>query len=218
MPNEPLVFVEIALTTDTPATLLPLLDTRTPDLDVERRRRRCLLDLELPARPRRREPRHCADQTSRRSVAPRPPAAAAVRHAVTDPGFRAWIDRELHDGGASASERELLPPSRRVLARLGDVEWETDEAIRPALLAVRALPDDHRRGSVLGAVATSTSPTEQRSIASTGWPTVAGGPESAVRAHGELPVRQRPHRRRPPRSTPRTASYPRRRPSATWLR
>jgi malonyl-CoA decarboxylase len=42
-------------------------------------------------------------------------------------------------GALTEKERELLPAEpRRVLARLGDVEWESDEAIRPALLALCA--------------------------------------------------------------------------------
>ena len=55
------------------------------------------------------------------------------------PGFRRWLERELAEGPLSDRERELLPaePSR-VLARLADEDWDADEAIKPALLALCA--------------------------------------------------------------------------------
>jgi malonyl-CoA decarboxylase len=142
MPNEPLVFVEIALTIGMAAELPPLLDARAPDLDLER-----------------------ADTAVFYSISNCQPGLAGVnlgtalikqvvealrlelpqlRQFVTlspIPGFRAWVENEIGaDGGhLRARERELLPAEpARVLARLSAAEWEVDEAIRPALLALCA--------------------------------------------------------------------------------
>ena len=57
------------------------------------------------------------------------------------PGFRSWLESELQPKATSLRdrERELLPAEpARVLARLCDTEWDVDEAIRPALLALCA--------------------------------------------------------------------------------
>ncbi|HEY5173364.1 MAG TPA: malonyl-CoA decarboxylase family protein [Acidimicrobiia bacterium] len=142
MPNEPLVFVEIALTVGMATELPPLLDARAPDLDLDR-----------------------ADTAVFYSISNCQPGLAGVnlgtalikqvvealslhlprlRRFVTlspIPGFRSWVERELGTDGAAlrAGERELLPAEPgRVLARLSDRGWDVDEAIRPALLALCA--------------------------------------------------------------------------------
>ena len=66
-----------------------------------------------------------------------------VEHFVTlspMPGFRAWLEAVLADpDGPTDREREVLPAEPdRVLARLTDAEWSSDEAIRPGLLALGA--------------------------------------------------------------------------------
>ncbi len=158
MPNEPLVFVEVALTSGIPTMLPPLLDARAPELDVDR-----------------------AETAVFYSISNCQPGLAGVnlgtalikqviealrldlpglRRFVTlspIPTFRSWVEHELGEmGGAlTEGEQELLPAEpRRVLARLGDVEWESDEAIRPALLALcaRYLTTAHE-GRVLDPVA-----------------------------------------------------------------
>ena len=142
MPNEPLIFVEIALTIGMATELPPLLDTRAAELDLER-----------------------ADTAVFYSISNCQPGLAGVnlgtalvkqvvealrldlpqlRRFVTlspIPGFRAWVERALASDGAAlrTQERELLPAGpERVLARLSDREWDVDEAIRPALLALCA--------------------------------------------------------------------------------
>jgi malonyl-CoA decarboxylase len=142
MPNEPLVFVEIALTTGIATELPPLLDARAPELDLDR-----------------------ADTAVFYSISSCQPGLAGVnlgtalvkqvvealrldlpqlRRFVTlspIPAFRPWVEHALAAGGAGlrAGERELLPAEpARVLARLSDPEWDVDEAIRPALLALCA--------------------------------------------------------------------------------
>jgi malonyl-CoA decarboxylase len=142
MPDEPLVFVEIALTVGIATKLAPLLDARAPDLDLER-----------------------ADTAVFYSISNCQPGLAGVnlgtalikqvvealrldlpqlRRFVTlspIPGFRSWVERQLAANGATllAGERELLPAEpERVLARLSHPDWDVDEAIRPALLAMCA--------------------------------------------------------------------------------
>jgi malonyl-CoA decarboxylase len=142
MPDEPLVFVEIALTAGIATSLPPLLDARAPELELER-----------------------ADTAVFYSISNCQPGLAGVnlgtalikqvvealrldlpqlRHFVTlspVPGFRSWVERELTGDGARlrAAEREALPAEpARVLARLSDPEWDVDEAVKPALLAMCA--------------------------------------------------------------------------------
>jgi malonyl-CoA decarboxylase len=142
MPNEPLVFVEIALTVGLATELAPLLDARAPDVDIER-----------------------ADTAVFYSISNCQPGLAGVnlgtalikqvvealrldlpqlRRFVTlspIPHFRTWVEAALDADGAGLTEGELeLLPAEpaRALARLSATDWDTDEAIRPALLALCA--------------------------------------------------------------------------------
>jgi malonyl-CoA decarboxylase len=140
MANEPLVFVEIALTAGVPGELAPLLDAQAPELD----------------------PDH-ADTAVFYSISNCQPGLAGVnlgtalikqvveelRHDLPQlhrfvtlspiPGYRAWLDTTLHEGDLRAHERELLPAAPdRVVARLADPDWDADEATRPALVALCA--------------------------------------------------------------------------------
>ena len=140
MPHEPLVFVEIALTTGMVCELAPLLDAHAPELD----------------------PDH-ADTAVFYSISNCQPGLAGVnlgtaliKQVVEQlrrdlpqlhrfgtlspiPGYRAWLASVLHEGDLRERERELLPAApERVLARLADAEWDADEAIEPALLALCA--------------------------------------------------------------------------------
>jgi malonyl-CoA decarboxylase len=140
MPNEPLVFVEIALTMGIACELAPLLDAHAPELD----------------------PAH-ADTALFYSISNCQPGLAGVnlgtalikqvveelRHDLPHlqrfatlspiPGYRAWLDTTLHEGDLRAHEGELLPAApERVLARIADADWDADEAIQPALEALCA--------------------------------------------------------------------------------
>jgi malonyl-CoA decarboxylase len=141
MPNEPLVFVEIALTTGIATDLGSVLDVRSGELDIQ-----------------------LADTAVFYSISNCQPGLAGVnlgtalikqvvealrldllqlQRFVTlspIPGFRAWLEHEMRaPESLSERERDLLPaePSR-VLARLEATEWDVDEAIRPALMALCA--------------------------------------------------------------------------------
>lgn len=139
MPAEPLVFVEIALTTGLVSDLPQLLDEHAPDLDPKD-----------------------ADTAIFYSISSCQPGLAGVnlgnalikqvveelRHDLPGirgfvtlspiPGFRRWLGDALRSD-LTPKERELLPAEpERVLARLADPDWSSDEAIRPALLALCA--------------------------------------------------------------------------------
>ncbi len=140
MPNEPLVFVEIALTAGIPTELGPLLDARAPDVDLDHAQTAVFYSIS-----------NCQPGLAgvnlgtaliKQVVEALRRDLPQLRRFVTlspIPGFRAWLERELDRGVVSERERELLPaePSR-VMARLADAEWDVDEAIRPALLALCA--------------------------------------------------------------------------------
>jgi malonyl-CoA decarboxylase len=140
MPAEPLVFVEVALTSGIAGELRKLLDETAPDLDAEQ-----------------------ADTAVFYSISSCQPGLAGVNlgnalikevveQLTVDlpnlsqfvtlspiPTFRRFLDRELGVSRLSARERELLPAEpERVRARLADDDWGDDEAIRPALLALCA--------------------------------------------------------------------------------
>jgi malonyl-CoA decarboxylase len=158
MPNEPLVFVEIALTSGIATSLPPLLDAKAPDVDIEQAETAVFYSI----------------SNCQRGLAGVNLGTALIKQVVESlrrdlpqlhrfvtlspiPGFRGWLEAELANGGANlrAGERDLLPAEpARVLARLESADWETDEAIEPVLLALTArylTTSDH--GRVLDPVA-----------------------------------------------------------------
>ncbi len=141
MPSEPLVFVEIALTNGIATQLLPLLDARAPDVDSD------LADTAVFYSISNCQPGLAGVNLGTALIKQ---VVEALRHDLPNlrrfvtlsplPGFRPWLGEVLHDGGAlTPRERELLPAEPpRVLERLADTDWDSDEAIRPALLALCA--------------------------------------------------------------------------------
>jgi malonyl-CoA decarboxylase len=140
MPNEPLVFVEIALTAGIATALDPLLDARAPELDVELANTAVFYSIS-----------NCQPGLAgvNLGTALIKQVVEALHHDLPHihryvtlspiPGYRDWLEHELRGDRVSERERELLPaePSR-TLARLDDAQWEVDEAIKPALLALCA--------------------------------------------------------------------------------
>jgi malonyl-CoA decarboxylase len=142
MPNEPLVFVEIALTSGLATSLPPLLDAKAPDVDLEQAETAVFYSIS-----------NCQLGLAGVNL-----GTALIKQVVESlrrdlpqlhrfvtlspiPGFRGWLENELANGAANlrAGERDLLPAEpARVIARLESAEWETDEAIRPVLLALTA--------------------------------------------------------------------------------
>ncbi|MGQ0826613.1 MAG: malonyl-CoA decarboxylase domain-containing protein [Actinomycetota bacterium] len=140
MPAEPLVFVEIALTAGAATHVARLLDEDAPDLDPEH-----------------------ADTAVFYSISSCQPGLAGVnlgnalikqvveqlRHDLPNvtsfvtlspiPTFRPWVDDVLGRDALSAYERDLLPAKpARVVARLDDEDWATDQSIGSALTALCA--------------------------------------------------------------------------------
>jgi malonyl-CoA decarboxylase len=140
MPDEPLVFVEVALTSGTPRVLAPLLDATAPDVDPDQ-----------------------ADTAVFYSISNCQPGLAGVNlgtaliEQVVDrlredlpklqrfvtlspiPGFRAWLEDTLRADDLRPHERALLPASpERVAARVSHHAWDADEAIEPAVVALCA--------------------------------------------------------------------------------
>ena len=140
MPNEPLVFVEVALTTGIATSLPPLLDTRTEAVDVDRADTAVFYSI----------------SNCQRGLAGVNLGTALIKQVVEAlrfdlphldqfvtlspiPGFRRWLEETLTAGTLSNAEREMLPAEpARVLARLGDPDWSVDEAIQSPLLALCA--------------------------------------------------------------------------------
>ncbi len=139
MPDEPLVFVEIALTAGIATALPPLLDEDAPELDPAQTDTAVfysisscqpgLEDIKLGTALIK----QVVDELGRE--------LPHVRRFVTlspMPGFRRWL--ETH-GVAELSESEALQlpaEPKRFLERLADPDWIDDEAIAPALLALAA--------------------------------------------------------------------------------
>ena len=87
--DEPLIFVEVALTRDIPGAIAPILATGRETVEPDKMRHRgVLFDLQLPARARRRVVRQLPDQAGGRGDLPRAAEAHDLRHAVAGAGFR----------------------------------------------------------------------------------------------------------------------------------
>jgi malonyl-CoA decarboxylase len=140
MPGEPIVFVEIALTRGIAKDLPHLLDEAAP---------------KLPAGE--------ADAAIFYSISNCQPGLAGVNlgnalikqvveqlrvdlpnlHMFATlspaPNFRQWLEVELGEDRLREAERQLLPASpQRVLERLADANWNSDEASEPALRSLCA--------------------------------------------------------------------------------
>lgn len=142
MPDEPLVFVEIALTAGIATALPPLLDARAPELDLERADTAVFYSISncQPGLVGVNLGTALIKQVVEALRLDLPQLARFVTLSPI-PGFRLWVGHELASDGPTllARERELLPAEpARVLARLSDAGWDADEAIRPALLALCA--------------------------------------------------------------------------------
>ena len=116
------------------------------------------------------------------------------------PGFRSWLEGELRSEGANLRdrERELLPAEpARVLARLADAEWDVDEAIRPALLALCArylttAPEGRAADPVANFHLANGAVGGARQLDGR---CVTDRPGPLVRRDGQLPLRARSHPR-----------------------
>jgi malonyl-CoA decarboxylase len=140
MPGEPIVFVEIALTRGIAEDLPQLLDEAAPKL-----------------------PAHEADAAIFYSISNCQPGLtgvnlgnALIKQVVEQlrvelpnlhvfatlspaPNFRQWLEAELGEDRLREAERQALPASpQRMLERLSDTNWNSDEATEPALRSLCA--------------------------------------------------------------------------------
>ena len=91
--DEPLIFVEVALTETIPAAIAPLLaEDRAAGADRARPHRGVLFDLQHPARPRRHFLRQFPDQAGGRGIAARIAEAGEFRDAVAGAGLHAMAE------------------------------------------------------------------------------------------------------------------------------
>ena len=121
--DEPLIFVEVALTEAIPDSVAPLLDLERTPIEADRGDDRgLLLDLQHPARPRRGLLRQLPDQAGGRGPEGRAAERPHLRHPLAGAGLRGLA-------GARASERGLRD------ARRGDARRAA--AARHARLAPR---------------------------------------------------------------------------------
>ena len=91
--DEPLIFVEVALTGAIPGAIAPLLaEDRPAGADRARPHRGVLFDLQHPARPRRHFVRQLPDQAGGRGIAARIAEAGEFRDAVAGAGLHAMAE------------------------------------------------------------------------------------------------------------------------------
>ena len=115
MPDEPLIFVEVALVRAWRATSRAARRVGADRRSAGRRHRDLLFDLELPAGAQRDQLWRFPDQARRRCACRRSAAAEDFATLSPVPGFRAWLDRHSEARGGL-----LLPAERNALEALGD--------------------------------------------------------------------------------------------------
>ena len=185
--DEPLIFVEVALTTEIPGAIGPILQQGArPDPAQGRDDGGVLLDLELPARPCRRLLRQLPDQAGGRGSVPRDPEPQDLRHALAGAGLCRLARPRAQKSRADrhpAEDRELLAAHRgaRMVRGAGDRRGGAEAAAVGRGLLLPARQDrDGPAGRSGGAV-----PSRQRRAArAAGFPRrhVAEGPASRATA------------------------------------
>ncbi|MBK5959623.1 MCD, Malonyl-CoA decarboxylase MCD [Rhodoplanes elegans] len=142
--DEPLIFVQVALTREVPGAIAPILAAARGPVDVERATTAVFYSITNCQRG-------LAGVSFGSFLIKQVVAALArelpqIREFVTlspVPGFAGWLGRELAADGSSASGSSVLGESdRAVLAGLGRPDWHADQAtaesLRPPLLRAAA--------------------------------------------------------------------------------
>jgi malonyl-CoA decarboxylase len=122
LPEEPLIFVEVALCQGLASKIAPLLSATAPvDDPAQGRRRDLLFDQQLPAGPARHLVRQLPDQAGGRRAARG--AAGLKRFATLSPvpGFKRWLTQQ------AATSGDELP------AAALDINWASAERVSPAI-------------------------------------------------------------------------------------
>ena len=138
--DEPLIFVEVALTREIPASIQSLLaEERDDPAGQGGDDRRLLLDQQLPAGPARRLVRQFPDQAGGRGAVARAAGAADLRHPVAGAGLR----RLARPGaGRPGGRRPRRASTSRRCRRCAMPGWHEDAAVaerlKPILLDLAA--------------------------------------------------------------------------------
>ena len=200
--DEPLIFVEVALTREIPASIQALLAEERAILPAERGDdRRLLLDQQLPAGPARRLVRQLPDQAGGRGAVARAAGAQDLRHPVAGAGLRGLARARVQADPAARRPRRLDLSRCRLLDKPG---WHHDAAGRAAAsrpagpaAAYYFLSAKAPAGSRSTRWPASISATAPGSSGSTGWATSRQGPARGARADGQLSLRSALHRGQP---------------------
>ena len=150
LPDEPLIFVEVALVGGMADRIQPLIDPEAPVGDpAAADMRDLLLDQQLPGGPARGHARQFPDQAGRGRPRPRAARAQDLRHPLADPGLRRLAAR----GAGPAGARRRWPASTasswpRWTRRTGPSDPETAERLRLPLsrLCAQYLAREKRGG------------------------------------------------------------------------
>ena len=109
LPDEPLIFLQVALVEGLAGQIAPLLDETGPSCRPSAPTPPLLLDHQYLVRPARHQLRQLPDQAGGRRPRPGPAQPQAVRDAVADAGLRAWLEDEPPGAWlAHRQERALL--------------------------------------------------------------------------------------------------------------
>ena len=212
LPDDPLIFVEVALVHRMPAAIGPLLDDERVDPEARRGDvRGVLLDLELPAGAARRLARQLPDQARVRSAQGGVPAAARrSARCRRFPGLRSGCSgaRSSRPSGSRRAGRAARAGARARIDRCSPRAARTSAprlagaaaAEREALLRLGAaylhgtLEADARKRP-----GREVPPAQRRPARAAQLPRqpVATGLARVVRADGQLPVRPAPYRAQP---------------------
>ena len=205
LPDEPLIFVEVALVGGMADRIQPLIDPEAPVGDpAAADTRDLLLDQQLPGGPARGHARQFPDQAGRGRSRARAARAQDLRHALADPGLRRLAARGVGPAGTShwqASTATARSAGRGGLARRPGSRRAS--AVAAVALCAQYLAREKRGGRPRDPVARFHLGNGARleRINWLGDPSAKGLAEF-VRAAGELQVRRRDDRAEPRASTP----------------
>ena len=193
----------------------PLLDAHGARARPRPRRHRGLLfDLELPARPRGREPRHRARSSrSSSSSGATCRSCSASSRCRRSPAIRAWLDDDAARRTICAPhERALLPAApERVLARLSHAGVGRRRGDPARALSRCARATSRRRATAARSIPVANFHLANGAVDRAHQLARRSEPDRARalgRAHGQLRVRARPHRGRAPRRSSTRSEVP----------
>ena len=206
LPDEPLIFVEVALLPEMAGAIAPLIDKKSQPAASRRvQGGRVLLDQQLPAGPAQRVARQLPDQARGRAAQARTAAAEDLLHAVADPGAGAAgcarCRASMRCPASSRSRpsarcsrwprcaRRAAATSRRLTH--ANTLHALPAAAHQALWRLAALYLVQASPTAAGRPGGALSPRQRRTPGAAECPCqpVGQGPEAVVRPDGQLPLR-----------------------------